>query len=79
MVIGQAECFLLIIVIAAASAFIITSTFTPAFAKNFFNYMTDITNEHGKLNIDDVNMCLHREYSVYRNTPYHTHGQGAGW
>jgi hypothetical protein len=69
-----------IIAIAAVSAFIITSTFTPAFAiKNFFNCMTDIANEHGKLNMDAVNMCLHREYSVYRNAPYHTHGQGAGW
>jgi hypothetical protein len=41
--------------------------------------MTDIANQHGKLSIDDVNMCLHREYSVYRNTQYPAHGQGAGW
>jgi len=69
-----------IIGIAAALAFIITSTVTPAFAiKNFFNCMTDIANEHGKLTIHDVNMCLHREYSVYHNTPYPTHDQGAGW
>jgi hypothetical protein len=69
-----------IIGIAAALAFIITSTVMPAFAiKNFFNCMTDAANAHGKLTIDDVNTCLHKEYSVYRNTPYPSHGQGAGW
>jgi hypothetical protein len=41
--------------------------------------MTDAANAHGKLTIDDVNTCLHKEYSVYRNTPYPSHGQGAGW
>jgi hypothetical protein len=69
-----------IIVVASVLAILITSTVTPAFAiKNFFNCMTDIANQHGKLSIDDVNMCLHREYSVYRNTQYPAHGQGAGW
>ncbi len=69
-----------IIGVASGLAIIIASTVTPAFAiKNFFNCMTDIANEHGKLSIDDVNTCLHREYGVYRNTPYPTHGQGAGW
>ena len=31
--------------------------------------MTDIANEHGKLTMDDANMCLHKEYHVYRNGP----------
>ncbi|MGB6532434.1 MAG: hypothetical protein WBF33_30405 [Candidatus Nitrosopolaris sp.] len=71
-----------IIGIVAALTFVITSTVTPTYAiKNFFNCMTDIANEHGKLTIDDVNMCLHKEYSVYRNAPYptHSHSSWAGW
>jgi len=32
--------------------------------------MTDIANETGKLTLNDVHMCLHKEYGVYRNIPY---------
>ncbi|MFZ0513624.1 MAG: hypothetical protein WAM14_18605 [Candidatus Nitrosopolaris sp.] len=61
---------LTIIGIVAALTFVMTSTITPVFAiKNFFNCMTDIANEHGKLTMDDANMCLHKEYHVYRNGP----------
>jgi hypothetical protein len=53
----------------------VTSTVgVPAFAiKNFLNCMTDIANQHAKLTVDDVNMCLHKEYHVYRNLPYEIH------
>jgi hypothetical protein len=62
-----------IIGIFAGLAVILTSTI-PAFAiKNFFNCTTDKANKHGKLTIDDVNMCLHNEYHVYRNLPYDIH------
>ena len=72
---------LAIIGIVAALAFVMTSIVTPAFAiKNFFNCMTDTANGHGKLTIDDVNMCLHKEYHVYRNGPYtNSHSTGRGW
>jgi hypothetical protein len=61
--------------IFVTSAVIVRSTIAaPAFAiKNFFNCMTDIANKHGKLTIDDVNMCLHKEYHVYHNLPYGIH------
>jgi hypothetical protein len=61
-----------IIGVFAALVVIVTSAIAaPAFAiKNFFNCMTDIANTHEKLTIDDVNMCLHNEYHVYRNLPY---------
>jgi hypothetical protein len=64
-----------IIGIFAALAVILTSTISaPASAiKNFFNCMTDKANNHGKLTIDDVNICLHNEYHVYRNLPYDIH------
>jgi len=45
--------------------------------------MTDTANEHGKLTLDDVHTCLHKEYSVYRNIPYgtfsHSYSGGGGW
>jgi hypothetical protein len=44
---------------------------TPAFAiKRFFNCMTDIANEYGKLTVDDVNTCYDKEY---HSGPYATH------
>jgi hypothetical protein len=57
--------------IVAALAVVMTSEIvTSAFAiKNFFNCMSDIANKHAKLTLDDVNMCLHKEYHVYRNLP----------
>jgi hypothetical protein len=70
----QIHASLSIIGIIAAIAVVVTSTIvTPAFAiKNFFNCVTDTANEHGKLTLDDVHICLHKEYSVYRNIPYGT-------
>jgi hypothetical protein len=45
--------------------------------------MTDTANEHGKLTLDDVHTCLHKEYRVYRNIPYgtfsHSYSCGRGW
>jgi hypothetical protein len=59
---------------------VLTSTIvTPTFAiKNFFNCMTDRANEHGKLTLDDVHTCLHKEYGVYRNIPYDAFTGGSG-
>ena len=61
-------------IISAVSAMAVVLTgliVTPTFAiKNYFNCMTDRANEHGKLTLDDVHMCLHKEYGVYRNIPY---------
>jgi hypothetical protein len=52
---------------------------TPTFAiKNFFNCMTDRANEHGKLTLDEVHTCLHKEYGVYRNIPYDVFTGGSG-
>lgn len=61
-----------IIGLVAAIAFVVTSTIvTPAFAITFFfNCMTDIANEHGKLTLDDVHMCLYKEYGKYNKVPY---------
>jgi len=61
-----------IIGLVAVIAVVMTSTIvTPAFALTFFfNCMTDIANETGKLTLNDVHMCLHKEYGVYRNIPY---------
>jgi hypothetical protein len=73
-----------IIALVAAVAIVITSTIvTPAFAITFFfNCMTDIANEHGKLTLDDVHMCLYKEYGVYNKVPYdvflHTSRGGGG-
>jgi hypothetical protein len=63
-----------IIGLVAAIAIVMTSaTVTPAFAITFFfNCMTDIANEHGKLTLDDVHMCLYKEYGVYNKVPYST-------
>ena len=63
-----------IIGLVAAIAVVMTSTIvTPAFAiKFFFNCMTDKANEHGKLTLDDVHMCLYKEYGVYNKAPYGT-------
>ena len=56
-----------IIGLVAAIAVVMTSTIiTPAFAITFFfNCMTDIANEHAKLTLDDVHMCLYKEYGKY--------------
>jgi hypothetical protein len=64
--------YLSIIAITAALALIMASTVvTPAFAiKRFFNCMTDIANEYGKLSIDDVNTCYDKEY---HSGPYASH------
>jgi hypothetical protein len=35
--------------------------------------MTDNANRHGKLTLDDVHMCLHKQYHAYRNLPYDIH------
>ena len=61
-----------IIGMVAAIAVVMTSTIViPAFAiKLFFNCMTDKANEHGKLTLDDVHMCLYKEYGVYNKVPY---------
>ena len=61
-----------IIGLVAAIAVVMTSTIvTPAFAITFFfNCMTDIANEHGKLTLDDVHRCLYKEYGVYNKVPY---------
>jgi hypothetical protein len=61
-----------IIALVAAIAVVMTCTIaTPASAITFFfNCMTEIADEHGKLTLNDVHMCLHKEYSVYRNIPY---------
>jgi hypothetical protein len=61
-----------IIGLIAAIAVVMTSTIvTPAFAITFFfNCMTDIANEHGKLTLDDVHRCLYKEYGVYNKVPY---------
>ncbi|MGB6592639.1 MAG: hypothetical protein WBE68_14150 [Candidatus Nitrosopolaris sp.] len=61
-----------IIGLVAAIAIVMTSTIvTPAFAITFFyNCMTDIANEHGKLTLNDVHMCLYKEYGVYNKVPY---------
>ncbi len=61
-----------IIGIVVATAVVMTSiTVTPVFAiKNYFNCMTDIVNEHGKLTLDDVHICLYKEYGVYNKVPY---------
>jgi hypothetical protein len=58
--------------LVAAIAVVITCTVaTQAFAiKFFFNCMTDKANEHGKLTLDDVHMCLYKEYGVYNKVPY---------
>jgi hypothetical protein len=40
--------------------------------------MTDRANEHGKLTLDDVHTCLHKEYGVYRNIPYDAFTGGSG-
>jgi len=50
-----------IIGLVAAIAVVMTSTIvTPAFAiKFFFNCMTDKANEHGKLTLDDVHICVY--------------------
>ena len=63
-----------IIGMVAAIAVVMTSTIViPAFAiKLFFNCMTDKANEHGKLTLDDVHMCLYKEYGVYNKVPYST-------
>jgi hypothetical protein len=66
--------------IVVSLAVVMTSTIViPAFAiKRFFNCMTDIANEHGKLTVDDVNACLHKEY---HSGPYatHSHSTWSGW
>jgi hypothetical protein len=61
-----------IIALVATIAVVMTCTIaTPASAIEFFlNCMTDIANEHGKLTLDDVHMCLYKEYSVYQKVPY---------
>src|SRR5215469_5415208 len=64
-----------IIGMVAAIAVVMTSTIVatppPAFAiKLFFNCMTDKANEHGKLTLDDVHICLYKEYGVYNKVPY---------
>ena len=66
--------FLTAVGIATAIAVIMTSTIvTQVFAiKYFFNCMTDSANRHGKLTLDDIHMCLYKEYSVYRKLPYGT-------
>ena len=70
----QIDTFPAIIGLVAAIAVVMTSTIvTPAFAITFFfNCMTDIANEHGKLTLDDVHMCLYKEYGVYNKVPYST-------
>jgi hypothetical protein len=67
--------YLTIIGIVATLAVLMTGTIvTPSFAiKNFFNCMTDNANRHGKLTLDDVHMCLHKQYHAYRNLPYDIH------
>jgi len=63
-----------IIGLVAAIAVVMTSTIvTPAFAITFFfNCMTDIANETGKLTLNDVHMCLYKEYGKYNKVPYST-------
>jgi hypothetical protein len=52
--------------VAAIAVVIICTVVTQAFAITFFfNCMTDIANEHGNLTLDDVHMCLYKEYGVY--------------
>lgn len=64
--------FLTAVGIATAITIIMTSTIvTQVFAiKYFFNCMTDSANRHGKLNLDDIHMCLYKKYSMYRKLPY---------
>lgn len=63
-----------IIGVVAAIAVVMTSTIVaPAFAiKFFFNCMTDKANEHGKLTLDEVHMCLYKEYGMNNKVPYST-------
>ncbi|HXX99177.1 MAG TPA: hypothetical protein VEL11_18970 [Candidatus Bathyarchaeia archaeon] len=66
--------FLTAVGIATAITVLMISTIvTEVFAiKFFFNCMTDKANEHGKLTLDDVHMCLYKEYGVYNKAPYGT-------
>lgn len=69
---GRIYALLTDIGIATAIIAIMTSTIaTPVFAiKFFFNCMTDKANEHGKLTLGDVHMCLYKEYGVNHKVPY---------
>ncbi|HYA82140.1 MAG TPA: hypothetical protein VEH06_01635 [Candidatus Bathyarchaeia archaeon] len=65
--------------VSAMAVFLTSTVVTPTFAiKNFFNCMTDRANEHGKLTLDEVHTCLHKEYGVYRNIPYDVFTGGGG-
>jgi len=66
--------FLTAVGIATAITVLMTSTIVnQVFAiKFFFNCMTDKANELGKLTLDDVHMCLYKEYGVYNKVRYST-------
>lgn len=80
MIMNPTKRSLTVIAIVAALAVITTSTIvTPAFAiKRFYNCMTDIANNSGRLTIGDVNTCYDKEYHSQQGLFLLTHSQSTG-